>query len=478
MPLAEVAALFSGSRKSDQPKLVCELHDTMEDFSKLVELAQWCEPFSPHVGLEPLDHPYSIRVPGGQYQPINVADSLILDITRLSHLFGNERQLIQQIQQQLQQLGYVARVGVGHSIAAAWLAAHWFELPEVEQATHNDLQQLIYDESADELPLEAMRLPADVLERFADLGIREIGQLRQLPRDCLPARFGEQVALRLDQLDGLVDEVLQAQQPLPDFHVDWTLEPATDRADVVEQVLHELTVRLTDLLRKHDLGALELQCNLKGEGGPWSLQVGLFQPSASTEHIWDLLWLQCEQLVLPAPANGMELFASQIAPLERQQGQLFQGRSSSDWSVTLAQLVNRLSSRLGNTRVIRPRLQQDAQPEQAWYPLPWNGKKVRNRPRAKPPANAAWRPLYLHQEPVPLRATSQPKPFHPPTKFLDRGHYYQVAKSWGPERVETGWWRGHSIRRDYYRIETTTGNRFWIYQQLGNREWFLHGEYV
>ena len=46
-------------------------------------------------------------------------------------------------------------------------------------------------------------------------------------------------------------------------------------------------------------------------------------------------------------------------------------------------------------------------------------------------------------------------------------------RTWGPERIQTGWWRGHYIRRDYYRVETTTGQRFWLFRRRGH--WFLHG---
>jgi protein ImuB len=53
-----------------------------------------------------------------------------------------------------------------------------------------------------------------------------------------------------------------------------------------------------------------------------------------------------------------------------------------------------------------------------------------------------------------------------------------VARHWGPERIETGWWRGRTIRRDYYRVEITSGNRFWLFRQLDDDNWFLHGSFT
>jgi hypothetical protein len=31
------------------------------------------------------------------------------------------------------------------------------------------------------------------------------------------------------------------------------------------------------------------------------------------------------------------------------------------------------------------------------------------------------------------------------------------------------------VGRDYYRVETTTGHRFWLFRRLRDGHWFLHG---
>ena len=49
------------------------------------------------------------------------------------------------------------------------------------------------------------------------------------------------------------------------------------------------------------------------------------------------------------------------------------------------------------------------------------------------------------------------------------------SRIWGPERIQTGWWRGQSALRDYYRVETAEGQWFWLFRQLSDRRWFLHG---
>ena len=49
----------------------------------------------------------------------------------------------------------------------------------------------------------------------------------------------------------------------------------------------------------------------------------------------------------------------------------------------------------------------------------------------------------------------------------------------GPERIESGWWDGKDVRRDYFVAESPSGARVWLYRDgrggFGDGEWFAHG---
>jgi protein ImuB len=45
----------------------------------------------------------------------------------------------------------------------------------------------------------------------------------------------------------------------------------------------------------------------------------------------------------------------------------------------------------------------------------------------------------------------------------------------GPERIETGWWDGRDIRRDYYVARNPRGMRVWIFNDRHRGDWYLHG---
>ena len=136
-------------------------------------------------------------------------------------------------------------------------------------------------------------------------------------------------------------------------------------------------------------------------------------------------------------------------------------------------LVDRLSSRLGREAVVRAVPQAEAQPELAFRYEPLTGvlpRKTKSQRWKSLP-----RPLRLESEPIPLEVLSV-VPDGPPIQFHWHG-VHKIAHAKGPERIQTGWWRGRYVQRDYYRIETTTGQRFWLFRRLSDAKWFLQGAF-
>jgi protein ImuB len=72
-------------------------------------------------------------------------------------------------------------------------------------------------------------------------------------------------------------------------------------------------------------------------------------------------------------------------------------------------------------------------------------------------------------------------PDHPPRLFIWRNTRHRVARADGPERIHGEWWVSGSetqLVRDYYRIETTDGSRYWLFRDAPAEQggsWWLHG---
>ena len=124
----------------------------------------------------------------------------------------------------------------------------------------------------------------------------------------------------------------------------------------------------------------------------------------------------------------------------------------------------------------------EAQAERAYHYVPLTGEAAGRRRVALGSSATArrhhhcagWRPLSLRPTPLPLQATSV-APDGPPISFRHGDRTYQVLHYWGPERLETGWWRNGFVQRDYYRVQDQFGCCFWMFRNLEDGQWFLHG---
>jgi protein ImuB len=467
--------------------------ESQSDREALEKLADWCGRFSPVVGIEEAAAP----------------ESLLLDITGLDALFGGEAQLAGEILRELAARGLTAVVAVADAIGAAWAMAHFGtgDREERERGRKGEGEThwtkvagespllpcspspplcstfILHPSSSPlspSLPVIALRLPEQVAAMLHQLGIDCIGQLEMLPRADLLSRFGPELLRRWDQATGRLGETVPVYQSQPEWETGCWLEHPTTQRKAIELVLQKLLERLEQLLAHHGQGAMQLTCRLDcPPERPIELTLGLFQPTASARHLLPLVAMQLERLSLPAAVVAIHVRASLTAALQRRQGELFSDLSPWQNPRHVAQLIERLSSRLGSRAVFRPRLVPDPQPELAYRYRPLvndgRGQSRRNGPRRPAAAiEVPPRPLRLLRRPIPL-ATVSIVPDGPPLKFSHSGGQHQVARTWGPERIETGWWRNQPVGRDYYRVETTTGHRFWLFRRLRDGHWFLHG---
>ena len=132
-------------------------------------------------------------------------------------------------------------------------------------------------------------------------------------------------------------------------------------------------------------------------------------------------------------------------------------------------LIDRLRARLGEDAVTLVAPHAEYRPERAWR----ESGEIRVVPAGKGSGtpgsvDAAFpRPVWLLNEPEPL------------------GHLLE-AQPWvlrdGPERIESGWWDGADVRRDYFIAENPRGETVWIYRDhrygIDDGEWFLHGVFA
>jgi protein ImuB len=436
-----------------------QARDDLTDREALAELARWCDQFSPTVGLEEGVNP----------------ENLLVDVRGVATLFGGEQGLYRRVLEKFAARRLHVRAAIADTLGAAWAVAHdhW---PSGE--TYRVIPAGKTLAALAPLPLALLRLEVETAELLNELGLRRVGQLMELPRTALEARFGPRVLLRLDQATGQAAEVIVAHHAAAELVVSWPFEYPTKHRATVDAVLEQLIGQLAARLAAQGRGALEVECRMSiSDQQPLVISLGLFRPSASAEHLMGLVRLQLESLPSAGPVEELRLWVTGSDTLEWKQQEMFEGETPRDNPRHLALLVDRLSSRLGRRAVVGVRMVPDAQPELACRLVPLAGRRTNRRPfsrRVRQPI-AAERPLRLYRHPLPLEVVSV-VPDGAPIRFRYEQQQHVVTQYWGPERIETGWWR-RPVRRDYYQIETTAAERYWLFRALADGRWFLQGTF-
>ena len=503
MPLPEAKSLLSrairkqtanthprkGGSTIHSPRFYVLPHDPIADLHTIEKLADDLDSFSPIIGLQQeTEHP----------------DCIFLDVTGLAPLFGSELELAKGVFDFCEQQGYLVHVAIADTIAMAQGTAQF------KCGTSSSHFQIARDqETLHELPIPTLRLDSWITTTLHQLGITTIGQLLKLPRKDLSARFGPEIYKRVDQMTGKTPEPIIARHPQPEFYAEQLIEHPTSHLETIEVILERLIEKICAEMSSAQQGALQWTIRMYSQDQklPLKLYVSLFQPTATADHVLQLAKMQLENVqqerlhskpkrkrsaksrtsFFTEPVQEITISVTSCVLLTQRQRQLFDENPRLDRQ-ELSHLINRLSSRLGRQNVVYPTLASGAQPEHAFRmkplvnPYSRGPRRTVNAKRTHTSSHVMARPIKTLQPPIALENVSssqnnEVEPQRPPAPLIFAGQQHNVINQWGPERIETGWWRGATARRDYWRVETDSHQQFWIYRDLRKRAWFLQGEF-
>jgi protein ImuB len=473
-PAARAAGLRRGQTQADAramiPHLICKPADPEADARALRALAVWAERWSPSVSLDPSGEGL---------------EGMFLDVTGATHLFGGETALLAQIRDRLAEAGARARVAMASTPGAAWALARWGEAQGGCIADDETVRGLLAS-----LPVEALRIEDGALTQARRFGLKRIGDLYPMPRAGLARRFrdGDGVGLvqRLDQALGLAGEALTPVWPPPKYRAWQTwMEPVGD-IEGVEARLKGLAADLSAPLLRDGQGAKALTLTgFRSDGGTTSLSVRMGRPGRDAG-VWLRLFREAGlgQLELGFGLDALMLTADAVEAMTARQGAL-ESEAEAQQAESLVALIDRLTARLGEDRVLV------AEPVDSWIPE----RAERWRPALGRSVSAsetnARRPILLLDPPEPVEAIAE-LPDGAPARFTWRRLSRRVTRADGPERLSPEWWRPRpddrqARTRDYYRIEDDAGGRYWLFREgLYGREyggakeerapsWWIHG---
>ncbi len=464
MPLADARARV--------PDLAAIPVEPEEDAGLLARLVEMCRRYTPSIAVDP---------PWG----------LILDIAGCTHHFvGGEDGLREDL---------VARLASGGLTARARCA----DTPDAARALAR-FGKGAGDEDVRALPVGALELGEEVHLALRRSGFRRVGDLADLPRAPLAARFGTVLPMRLARLLGEEDAHITPVPAAEPIAATMRFAEPIGRADDVLDAVEALLADVGGMLEKRGQGGRAFAMRLcRSDGHVARLMVETAAPTRDAALVLRLLRERIDSLSDPLdPGFGYDSIALAVPHVEavgvfqamlgdEEQGRI--GGARTGGRDALGPLLDRLAVRYGPDRVLHFVPGNSHVPERAAYLAPMGGG-VGSRAdgwrmgeafckAGEPPL----RPVTLFDPPQRVEVLAA-VPDGPPRRFRWRRQDYHVVAQEGPERIASEWWRrrgGHDanagLTRDYYRVEDVQGRRFWLFrhglygEEAGNPHWYLHG---
>jgi protein ImuB len=471
-PLANARAMVE--------RLVIMGCDEKADAALLEDIADWCDRFTPLVSL---DSP----------------DGLFLDITGAAHLFGGETKMLATV------IGSIARQGfvIQGAIAGTSLAAHAL----ARYAPSTIVPSGGEAEAVAPLPITALECDDKTLRALRHAGLTTVGQVASRLHSELSERLGTIFVSRLKVVLGVQEKPLQPRRALPDLMAEQRFaEPIVTEEMIATSLLH-LAQHLSAILEREGRGARTLEAAFfRADGKVERITVRTGEPLRDAQVMLRLLRQRLDALADPLdPGFGFDLIRLEALLAEETKPATISFDSDENARRQIGFLVDRLSARFGDARVQRFVPQETHIPEAESVSVPAQGADLgeQNWPLKGLPGDPPRRPLRLLEKPEEISVPFSGVPDGPPFRFSWRHAQFHVTRAEGPERITLEWWQENPTdrlvspfnetgaqkekreaiprpSRDYFRIETGNGMRFWLFRDGRQRpdqknRWFMHG---
>ncbi|QXP83670.1 DNA polymerase Y family protein [Methylococcus sp. Mc7] len=412
MALAEAQALCPGLTPVNR--------DPEAEQRTLSRLAERCLRFTPWISL---DFPATLQ----------------LEVRGSLRLFGGPEALAEKACQTSAAEGHAVQCGLAPTPAAAWLLARaGFPAPVLEAGA---LRSALGD-----LSIAALGIDDRLTGRLARAGLRVLRDLWRMPRDGLARRYGRDLQRRLDEAAGSRPQPLRQFHAPPRFRAERELAMETEDLTQVFPLVEALLAEFEAFLRSRDAVAAGLELELRhARAAPMRVCLRPRRAGREARQFAALLRERLDRLALAAPVRGLLLRSAGLQPFTLPMVDLFapEAASGEAWD----ELLDRLQARLGPQALRQPVLRADHRPERTE-----SGDAPRSGEAARSP-----RPLWL-----------LPRP-----RLLSKRDIRILPEC---ERIETGWWDGGPVRRDYHVAVDEAGARLWVYGDAGTAgPWHLHG---
>jgi protein ImuB len=430
--------------------------DEKADAALLDGIADWCDRFTPLVSLD-------------------APDGLFLDITGAAHLFGGETAMLANVRDAIARQSFAVQGAIaGTSLAAHALAryAPGTIVPPGGEAA-----------AVASLPITALDCDDKILRALRHAGLKTVGMVAERLSSELSERLGKSFVTRLRIILGAEEQPLTPRRPLPDLMAEQRFAEPIVTEDAIAASLLSLAQSLGGILEREGRGVRLLQAAFfRADGKVERIAIKTGEALRDPVVMLRLLRQKLDALADPLdPGFGFDLIRLEALLAEETRPTTVSFDHDENARRQVAFLVDRLSARFGEHRVLRFVPQDTHIPEAAGVAVPAQDRDFTsaNWSLKRRPGDPPRRPLRLLEKPEEVSVIAS-VPHGPPRRFRWRQCVHEITRTEGPERIAMEWWRSTGLTRDYFRIETREGQRFWLYRdglfyQVGAPRWYVQG---
>ena len=418
--------------------LASDLHIVVRDESAeraaLERIAAWAFEFTPAISISP-------------------PSEVLLEVEGSLDLFGGLGSLRRRIEQGLSAMGYAACLACAPTPLAAQLFSRAGFATRIR---HNDALHL----ELQNLPVELLDQRPEITEMLESFGVQTIGECLKLPRAGVARRLGQKLLDDIDRALGRLPDPRPSFVPASTFNASLPLPAPVEHSEALLFAARRLLSELCGWLAAMGKGALSLRWTLAHENhADTQVNMRLVMASRDPEHWLSVLRERLARIELPCPVTAIALDSGQLQPLASHDLSFLP--DTHHGAENAARLIERLRARLGEKAVFGLSTFSDHRPERAWRACKL-GESI-----AKVVPESCSRPLWLLAAPRPLKEVAAVPHYDGPLSLLI-----------GPERIESGWWDGRDVTRDYFVARNPAQSLLWVYRERKCNvpaAWYLHG---
>ncbi|WP_323816570.1 DNA polymerase Y family protein [Cellvibrio sp. NN19] len=399
---------------------------------------------------------------------------VLLEISSCLRLFGGIKAMTEQVVAFMQQTEYVYTFGLAHSAKAAWYLsfADW----EISGAETKSL----FIERLNQLPIDLLVDYPKALEALHKTGFRRFGDIAtQIQGNSLRSftkRMGQKFSDVLCEIYDIDQHFQQASlfqkprdiyQPDEWFEQEIQFDYPVAQVDQLKPAIESLLQQLCDYLRKRQQQCQHIRWTISDIYREKEiLNVHSDTPQSHWQLLFDLSIIQFDNKELLFEVDTIKLLCEHTLAIQTTTELLdFEGArrrktSTQDFALTIA----KLKARLGEDAVYKLGYSDKSRvPELNNITHKLLEKSLQNLPAKY---QHVLRPTWLLTAPELMEQRNE--------RLFWNGYVSPLSE---PERIIGNWWDA-PVARDYYLAKRHDHLHLWIFFNLYDKKWYVHGVFA